>query len=214
MVISLYFFLIPCLVNQNQITKPASSPFYRYLLAIIFLLFCLFQITTFFLADASYAAAENYEQQNKLTAAADQIQLSLRYRPQEPEYLIKAALIYAKLTVSNHTNPQIATNYLEKHQQISLFNLNHLKLAAQTYYYLSANDSKYFADAILTLTKVTKLAPTDAKSFYTLGQFYQQIKDYPQAKYYYQAALDLKPNYDQAKTALIEISSLTLPTQR
>lgn len=213
-VISLFFFLIPCFVNQTPIIKPIKTPFYRYLIAIIVVLFCLFQLTTFLIADASYAAAENYDQHNNLPAAADQIQLSLKYRPQEPEYLIKAALIFAKLTVANHTNPEIATKYLEKHQQISFFNLNHLKLTAQAYYYLSAYDPKYFADAILTLTKVTKLAPTDAKSFYTLGQFYQQVKDYPQAKYYYQAALDLKPNYDQAKTSLIEISSLTLPTQR
>jgi len=94
---------------------------------------------------------------------------------------------------------------MSKATDISPFNLNLWKEKAQTYYYLSVIDTKYYLMALDSLTKATKLAPTDAMSFYLLGKFYQNIDATDKALENYQIALKLKSNYDYASFAIAKI---------
>ena len=79
------------------------------------------------------------------------------------------------------------------------------KEKSQVYYYLSAIDTQYYLYALDALTKATKLAPTDAVSFYMLGDFYARINATDQAIENYQTAITLKSNYDYAYFALGQI---------
>jgi len=52
---------------------------------------------------------------------------------------------------------------------------------------------------------VTRLAPTDAKTYYLIGKYYQASGDFPSSITAYQKAIDLKSNYDHAYFSLAQI---------
>ena len=86
----------------------------------------------------------------------------------------------------------------DKSISISPANVNFWKERAQMLIYLSTIDTKYFPDSIEALLNGSRLAPTDAKIFYLLGRFYLTADKTKEALFYFQKAIDLKPNYDYA----------------
>lgn len=206
-VTSLYFFLLPLLALPNYSSKLKSVTLLPSILVIILALFLSYKNLTYFLADICYASADSADLANQYPTAQKQIQLALSFRPNEPIYLIKAAAITSKMALINKS-PDLAkkaATFAQSALNISPFNLNLYKESAQIYYYLSGVDSQYYLQTLDSLTKAGKLAPTDAKTFYTLGEFYNQINETDQAIVNYQKALDLKSNYDYAAFALGKI---------
>jgi tetratricopeptide (TPR) repeat protein len=96
----------------------------------------------------------------------------------------------------------LAIKFSNKAISISPSNTNLWKERAQMYYYLSTLDTKYFQESINSLTQVTVLAPTDAHTYYLIGQFLDSAELKKEAASYYQKAIELKPNYDHAYFAL------------
>jgi len=173
-------------------------------LVLIIPLFLLLQISKLFLADICFAKASTLDSQNQIQPALTQIILALKLSPNEPEYLISAGSITAKLAVAI-SNPESKKLYSSQSLQftqlaleISPANTNFWKQSAQNYFYLSALDPKMISASINSLEQVVKLAPTDAKSFYLLGYFNELNKDETTATKYYQQAIALKSNYDHA----------------
>lgn len=209
-IVSLYFFLLPALTLPALEFTPKKS-FIHHKSYFIFLIlifgFLGFQILKYYLADISYAQSESYDRQQKYQDALESVQISLNYRPDEPVYLISQGTLSAKLALTTqdekYINPTLIS--LEKATQISPFNLNLWKEKAQAYYYLSALDNDYYLLAIDSLTKATKIAPTDAMSFYLLAEFYDRINQTDSAAKNYQKAINLKSNYDHALFALGKI---------
>jgi Flp pilus assembly protein TadD len=220
-VIGLFLFLLPLLATSAPIpTTPTSPPTssFRYVLAALILFFgfkSLITVVNHYSADYFFAQAEKFENRSNLTPALQSIQLSLQLKPQEPIYLIRAASITAKQAASlaqenkNSPNlPNLTNSVLNlTHQALSISpaNTNLWKEQAQIFYYLSAVDLNYYLQAIDSLHKVVLLAPTDAKTYFTLGRFYQSLNRLDEAIKYYRLALDLKSNYDHASFALGEI---------
>lgn len=206
---SLYLFLLPALVltpgrwpdslGHNGPAKP--KVFYIFLILPLFLFLQIFKL---FLADICYAQAQTFDSQNRIQPALTQIILALKLSGQNPEYLITAGSITAKLAVAV-SDPKTKKLYSSQSLQftelaltISPANTNFWKQSAQNYYYLSALDPKMLAASITSLEQVIKLAPTDTKSFYLLGYFHELNKSQEIAVSYYQQAIALKPNYDHA----------------
>jgi len=205
-IISLFFFILPQLATLAPATpsRPKKIPFAIPLLIALFL---SYKVATFFVADIAYAKSEIMENQNSFSQAYNFIKISLNFRPNEPVYLIKLGEITSKLALTQKTSDYVeqsisATN---KALSISPYSINLWKQRAQIYYYLSGLDTKYYLDALQSLDQASKLAPTDAKSFYMLGEFYQNIKETDTAITYFLKALSLKPNYDHAAFALGQI---------
>jgi O-antigen ligase len=216
-IISLYFFLLPSLLVPNApiyiSSKPRSKAF-TYFLVLVPFAWLLTQNLFYYLADITYAEAETYDSHGSYGQALNRIRISLSYRPDEPTYLIKAGTIAAKVALTEQNNDksdtarqyaQYAINVSQKAIKISPFNLNLWKERSQIYYYLSSVDPKYYSTALQSLHAAAKLAPTDAKTFYLLGQFYQNTADTDSTIKYYQQAINLKPNYDYALFALGQI---------
>jgi tetratricopeptide (TPR) repeat protein len=212
---SLYFFILPTLItNTTQHTPAKSKSFIFYFIPVSGFLFLVSKVLFFYLADITYAQADSADSAQKYTSAFENISLSLIYRPNEALYLIKSATIASKLALVAHQqkNDDLANQYTktainqsDKAIRLSPFSTNNLKERAQIYYYLSSLNSEYYLDAIKSLIQVTRLAPTDAKTFYLIGQFYQDMKDVDSAINYYQQAITLKTNYDYAYFALGKI---------
>ncbi len=209
-VVSLFFFLIPVF----SLTAPPVAPFRPHFLPktisfVIISLSCFLFIKNiyFYLADITYAQAETLDSNQKYSSADNYLHASLNYRSDEPVYLIKGADLAAKMAIITGDKQYVdkSLTFMDKATQISPFNLNFWKEKAQTYYYLSTIDPQYYLKALDALTKATKLAPTDARSFYMLGQFYENIKAADEAVANFQTAVSLKPNYDHVYYALGEI---------
>ena len=216
-IIALWFYLLPAF-SLPPPTPPniSSQPLLKFIsfLLILVSVFLFTKNLFYYLADLTYTQADNLDNNQKYPAAYDQIQLSLRYRGNEPLYLIKAANLSAKMALISqqeldNTQTQFylnqSTNLIDSATKISPFNINSWKEKAQVYYYLSAIDTKYYLNALDTITKATKLAPSDAASFYMLGEFYDRIDATDQAIENYQSAISLKSNYDFAYFALGKI---------
>ena len=215
--ISVFFYLRPAFYLPPAKPQPQNPPILLKAasLALVLLLTLLSMKNLFFyLADITYTAADSFDSNQKYSSAFDQILLSLQYRPDEPVYLSKAADITAKLAIISKSDTDtsltqkytaLSLKYLDQAAAISPFSVNFWKEKAQTCYYLSVVNSKYYLLALDALTKATKLAPTDAKSFYMLGQFYQNVGQIDEATKNFQQALVLKSNYDYAYFALGKI---------
>jgi len=212
-VVALWFYLLPSF-SLSPAPIPSSPKKYLRIISVLLILISTFLFIKnlfYYLADITYAQAETYDNQQQYTQSYQQIKLSLHYRGNEPAYLIKAADLSAKMALlaqkqkdENQTQYYVnqAQSLIDYSTRISPFNVNGWKEKSQVYYYLSAIDSKYYLYALDALTKATKLAPSDAASFYMLGEFYNRIDATDQAIANYQTAISLKPNYDYAYFAL------------
>lgn len=202
---SLFFFFIPLILNP--LPHSSSPKKFPQVIILGISIFFIFKVLTFFIADIAFAHAEIQENKNNYLLALDYIKISLNLRPNEPVYLIKHGEITSKLALTQKSIEfaNISVNSTEKTLKISPYNLNYWKQRAQIYYYLSGLDTKYYLTALESLHQAASLAPTDAKTFYMLGEFYQNIKEIDTATTYYLQALGLKPNYDHAAFALGKI---------
>ncbi len=208
---SLFFFLLPALLNPQQEipTVKLNKNKLRFLIipVIIFLLICLKNIIFFYFADIAYSQSEEYDSKNNYQMALSFAQSSHSLNLQEPLYTNKLATIYSKLALSTEKQEYIDESIIYSDQTIktSPANINFWKQRAQDYLYLSGVDTKYFSTAIAALTTAAKLAPTDPKISYSIGQFYETASLPEQAIPYYRQAIELKPNYDYAYFALGKI---------
>lgn len=206
-IVSLFFFLLPSLTienNQNLIVKP--HPRLKYLIPFIFIIFVTLikNIIFSYVADIYYSRYESNNGRQEYQLAYQNISQSITFRPREPNYLINLATSAAKIAVltKEQTYVDQAINASSEAIKISPANINFLKLQAQVYYYLSTIDSQHFIKTVESMLQASKLAPTDAKIPYSLGQFLESAELIEDAIYYYQKSVDLKPNYDHAYFAL------------
>lgn len=198
---SLFFFVIPALVAKPYLhSPPKPQPIVGHLLLLLGFLYFTSKLLFFYLADVIYNDALNFNSHGQLTSAYKSLRLCLQYRPLLPQYLTLLSSVTAKLAVTTKSDAylQESIRASELSKTLSPFDLNYWKERSQIYYYLSSLDSKYYLEAINSLTIATKLAPTDAKTFYLLAKFYQNISKNTPAIENYQQAITLKPNYDHA----------------
>jgi O-antigen ligase len=196
-VTSLYFIFLPALIIEPITIHPKpSKPRLLLVMPFVICLAFLSKLFSLYLSDIAYH---------------NQDLVSLSYavskNPNEPVYLSKFSQVLAKKSAETKdvsVIPQVIS-HLNRAIAISPFNLNLWKERAQTFLYLSLIDSKYYVYSLDALTKATRLAPTDAASFYLLGKFYSNISDYKNATPPLLQAISLKPNYDYATYLLGEI---------
>jgi O-antigen ligase len=209
-IVSLYFFLIPALLIDFKPSLPTTPhPRLKYLIPILFILFIILakNIVYSYIADIYLARFESSNRHQEYQQAYQDISKAISLRPNEPNYLISFATATAKMAVltKNQTYVDQAINSSTRATKNSPANINYLKQQAQVYYYLATIDTKYFINTVESMLQANKLAPTDAKILYSLGQFLESAELIDDAVYYYQKAIDLKSNYDHAYFALGKI---------
>ncbi len=208
---SLFFFLIPALLIQDSEISPSKNiqnKFNLLLIPLIIISFLLIKNNIlFYFADITYSKSETYDSQNNYQQALVFAQISHQFNPKEPLYIDKLATIYSKIALSTKKQEDIdkTIEYSNLAISISPANIGFWKQRAQAYLYLSGIDTKYFPEAIDSLSKANQLAPTDAKIPYITGQFLETANLKDKAIPYYQQAIKLKPNYDHAYFALGKI---------
>jgi len=203
-VTSLYLFILPALVETSDPPTSAQKSKKLLLIAIIPVsTLILLNIFALYLADLKYSTSKKLSLTD-LNSSLSAINFSLILRPKEPEYLIQQADILSQIALSksDQSLANQAVKSLSLAETITPFHLNYLKRSARILLNLSQLNPDYAQVAINTIKKATVLAPTDAKSFYILGQFYQNDNQTDLAIKAYRTASQLKPNYDLAFFAL------------
>ena len=198
-VTSLFFFLLPIFalpkISTKTQTKPKSKIFYFITTALF--LFLISKILSLFVADIAYNQSQIVYNRALYQSSQNNINLALSLRPKEALYHSQASLTAAKLE-----DAPLAINHSNLALSLSPASTNLWKERAQVFSELSQINPEYFSLAIDALKNTVRLAPTDAKSFYLLGKFYEAASENDLAIENYQKALNLKSNYDHASFAL------------
>lgn len=219
--VSLLFFLIPamvvCLTRKeltitNQATKKISSGQGVLITVIlIFGLYFLYFILSYWYADSQFARAEKFNKNEQHDFAFNTLQLAIRARPQEPIYHDELAWAATNLAVSTSKKQdatsssqlvEVAIIESDKAIKISPYNLNFWKNRTKIFYQLSKIDEQYYQEALACLLQATDLAPTDPKIKYNLALFYAGSNQIDTAIKTLKEAVSLKPNYEDAHYAL------------
>jgi tetratricopeptide (TPR) repeat protein len=163
---------------------------------------------------------------NRGKSSLEESQKAVSLNPREPIYYAQLGNIYALITTQLIV-PQIeklpatasaeikaqaksildqytlkALENINKAQTLNPYNLNVLKTKAKTELTLAQIDQKYFQDALNTLLKITQLSPTESINYVNVGILYQNTGQNDLAKLAFQKALELNPDFWQAKTYL------------
>jgi len=96
----------------------------------------------------------------------------------------------------------LAITSSDRSLKISPYNLNFWKNRTRLFYSLAEIEEKYTQQALESLLMANKLAPTDAKIVYNLALVYAKLNQEETAIKTLEEAVNLKPNYDQARYAL------------
>jgi len=206
---SLFFFLLPALLSTSQNKNPKNRKILTFFIPLIIFVSLIITKNIFssYFADIFYAKAQSNNNQDLYETAYQQISQSISLSPNEPTFLIEGGSLAAKMAVITKEEKYIneAIVLSDKSIQISPANINFWKQRAQNYYYLSTLDTKYFQTTIESMIQATKLAPTDAKLYFSTAQFLKSAGLVDDSIPYYQKAIELKPNYDHAYFALGQI---------
>jgi len=199
-VISLFFFLIPTLNSSKPSTKTTTLSKKSFLYLPIIILITIQtanKIISFYFADIAYNRSLIYSEKTDYSTSQKYIDTALSLRQDEALYHSQASLVASKLN-------QIETAINESNLALSLSpsNTNLWKERAQVFSTLAVSDPQYFGTAIDALEKVSRLAPTDAKTFYLLGRFLEAASQNETAIKNYLHAIELKSNYDYAYFSL------------
>ncbi len=226
-VINLYLYLIPAMLFLVADKKEKgvwvknfelSIARFRMTLIIISLLTVstLIYLFSYFLADVTYAKAENFSKLGDYQTAANLLERALKLK-YEHVYEDRLSYILANLAfIASYQKEEdaakkfiiLSKTYNEKSLKASPKNILYWKTKAKNEYlfYQVTLDAKYLAEGIKTLSQAKILSPTDPKIPYTLTIFYSlledETKDKTQKNNYEVLSLkaidetiNLKPNY-------------------
>ena len=207
-IVSLFFFTLPIFIFPYQELK-TNLKTKKFLIPIIIFVFIYMinQVISSYIADIYFAKSETKDSHQEYQIAYQLISQANQLRPKEPNFYINLALSSAKMAILPKDQQYIdqATKYADLSIAASPANINFWKQRAQVYYYLSSLKEEYFAQVVQSMLQAAKLAPTDAKIYFSLGQFLESASLPEEAITYYQKAIDLKSNYDHAYFALGQV---------
>lgn len=216
-VVSLYFYLIPALAlvlgkNQETEKNPSANHNEIWLAIPLFIVLCsLFKIVNLWRADYYYAQGLKLSKLGEYTLSHQSLSKAVQLFPSEPVFLNDLSLATANLSLLAASQKeatlaaqllQSSVSYSDKALQISPYNLNIYKTRVKVFYTLSSLDPQYLLKAIETIQTAMKLAPTDPKLVYNLGLLYGRMERVEDALAAIQKAIEMKPNYEEARNAL------------
>jgi tetratricopeptide (TPR) repeat protein len=178
---------------------------------IVIVLFELYLLTTFWMADTSYALANNLDRVGQYAQAYQEIKNAVNLRGDEPVFKEEAANNYAAMAITLLTQKQTDAAVARAQEAMQLIdqlvteypnNINFLKSQVRVYYTLSQANPAYLTKALEAMIKAHQLAPTDAKIAYNLGVLYGQTGQTQKGIEILQQTIQLKPDYQEAYYAL------------
>lgn len=226
--ISLAFFLILAIIQvlyqdkkdeEGQTSKLNSSQIILISAVGLTALFITIKIVRYWKADLAFAAAKTISQTTGDLVSSQQYLLkAISLSPKEAIFRselaensadIALALIENKQEKEAEAFAQKTVTEANLSSTLSPYNLAILRQKASTFIKLSQYDPQAIYIAKQTLIRAEQLAPTDAKIIYNLGLIYYQTNETQKAIETMQKAVNLKPNYRDARIALANLYTIT-----
>ncbi len=216
--IALFFYLFPALVFVvTESTKGYRLQFtgFRHtriaqgivILSTLYLLFSIFQL---WLADTIFAQGQKYSEAGNVGRAYNKMSEASKLNKGEPFF--RSELAYTAAAAASALEEEDATTSGELKDKAAFEmakvlkenpkNVSFWRTAVRTYFELALIDQ-----TLQALDKVTSLAPTDPKPYYNKALILESIDKKEQALEALKKAVELKPNYLEAKERLDEINS-------
>ncbi len=221
--IQLQLFLFPAVaivlkIGENQKTENKEGKFsYLIFIPLTLTLLILISIYRYWWADLLYAKAKNLNRNDDPIGGQSYITKAIIVSPNEAIYHLELAESYTKIAlvidkskdkINLDENVAKAISESIRAQELSPNNVNIKRIVFSNFIRLSLIDPKYLIEAASTLEETVKMAPTDAKLFYNLGlvyarlgQIYARLGQIDPALENIKKAVELKPNYKDARLA-------------
>ncbi|MEK7526228.1 MAG: O-antigen ligase family protein [Patescibacteria group bacterium] len=216
---SLVFFLLPGFaVGLLNASKDSEEETFleggqKIALGVVSLVcvYILYLIITYWRADYFYSQSKISEQDKDYPQAVESIKTAISlssneavYHDQYARLLADYAVAYQELKEQDTAIKfaQTAESEALLAKDLSVRNVNLQRSRANIYTDLAVVDRKYLQWAVATLEEVKDYSPTDAKAYYKLGLAHLRINDVKSAIESFKQAVELKPNYLDARLAL------------
>lgn len=202
--------------HRIKSATPSFQPFNLLtpssLFTILFIaIFIIFKISLLFIADLSYAQGRSYLADRYAFQALKPLEIATRLVPNEPTFRSLLAEDEGLLAISLQETEQ--KDLAEKLKQESLqnfdvvekqgpYNLSFLKTESRVVFSLGVFDASLYDRGITLSKKAQQLAPTNPSIPYTIGVMLDAIEKRDETKQFYQQALELKPDYVEAREKL------------
>jgi len=214
---------LPAVASAKAGHLPLLLPFVPLLLTTYYL---LSTTINYWRADYFYSRAQKLTKQSNYPDAYQNLYQAKNLFPNEPVYLGDIATVTANLALMSNAQKdasaksdlasaksdlasatgeleELAINYSDQAKNISPKNLNVLKTRVRVFYTLSLIEPDHLKGAIEAMLEAITLAPTDPKLVYNLGLLYAKNDDSKLAIQTIEKAIQLKPNYIDARNALV-----------
>ncbi len=220
--VQLLFFLYPAFafvatgLNNNQEKYSPSKQQQKALVWFVFICtgILIYFIAKYWYADTLYSKGLNFNKINRQDLSYQYLAKAIKLEPNQSIFYAEQAkaftnLAYAYAQANDATSSSqlslAAIDYVEKAINLSPANLNHKRTAFGVFITLSSIDPIYKEDAKNILLEAIKQAPTHAKFYYNLGLIYAQLDQNDRAFEAFKKAVELKPNYEDARLAYAEL---------
>lgn len=231
-VVALQFFLYPAFAISLTLTpqpeiepkkekkknfqKTDSGQVILVFLTLAFCLFFLVQICRYWLADINYSnGSKLYDAKNYLAARTVLVN-AVALSPHEAIFWSELAendadiaVVLSEASKKDNLNNLVTKLLAEMDNAIALSpnNLRILRQRASIFIKLTGIDPNYIFKAQETLEEAVRLAPTDASLVYNLGLVYAKTGNADLTVNTLKKAIDLKPNYKEARLALAVVET-------
>lgn len=221
--VTLFLFLIPafCIVLAEQVVSHQPpvvsiknfSTTQKFLLIILLTAesWLLLAVVKLWRADYHYAQGQKLNKIGQYTVAFQELAKAVDLNKGEPVYRNEIAESAANLALyafgqkdatSASKLAQVALSQSEQALGVSPRNLNFWKGRIKVLYNLTQINKDFTPAVIEAIQQSIKLAPTDPKLRYNLGIIYGSFEQEDPAIQSFKEAIDLKPNYKDARFAL------------
>lgn len=197
----LIFFLYPAMaVSLNQRTAQNAGQETIHLEQKVVILavgllsaWGLIIIGRYWLADYWYAVGVRANNEEDFRSADGALKRAINLILDEPLYHAELAQAMAGEGNEERAAAEIGETARRASEQVKI-----LQMVANVYSDLGEQDEKYLREQIQVLEKLTQLAPTDAKTFYTLAVAEARAGETEKAKETLKETIRLKPDYEKA----------------
>ncbi len=207
---NLELFLFPaaafCLSQKSKEKKInlKENDFLRNSLLVVTLLatsYFIFLIGKYWYADVLYSKARSFNSNANPQKAIDDLDMAITLIANEPNYHMELAQSYAQVG-----QKKIIAEEAVKEGRIAVslnpVSINLVRSLSNVYIKLSSVDPQYLNDSVSLLQNSVSIAPNDPKLYFQLGLSYGRIEDVKNSIEKLKKAIDLKPDYKDARLAL------------
>ncbi len=228
-IIALFFYLFPALafvateslkvfrVQGSVLSWIYRRPMYTRItkgLIILITIYLLFTVFKIWYADTLFAKGEKASDSGNPGRAYNLLSLATSINPSEPFFRSELAYSAAQAAAALKDEDASRSASLKDEAEVEMLkvlksnpnNVSFLRSAIRTYFELSVFGKAYTQKTLEAINRATGLAPTDPKLYYNKALVLESADKKDESLEALKKALELKPNYLEAKEHLDEIN--------